>query len=60
MVYTELGHFANDHVEEEEQVIVSKKPKTDTLLNFHEASSDSNGSSPEVAADEVDKEVSQY
>ena len=46
--------------EEEEQVAVPNKPKLDSLLEYHKSGSDSNGSSPATASDQVEKEIVQY
>ena len=63
-VYANLGRTANFYQgvvqDEEEQVAVPKKPKLDSLLEYHESGSDSNGSSPATASDRVEKEIVQY
>ena len=59
-VYAELVRIANDSNDEEEQVLIAKKPKVDSLLDYHEPSSESNGSSPTDLCDQVEREVSLY
>ena len=59
-VYAELVRIANecnDSNDEEEQVLIAKKPKVDSLLDYHEPSSESNGSSPTDLCDQVEREV---
>ena len=64
-VYTDLVHLANDSTQpsqsedEVEEVSDSKKPKHDTLLDYHESSSDTDGSgTPDY--DKIEREVSQF
>ena len=51
-IYTDLVHLTNDSTQpsqsedEVEEVSDSKKPKHDTLLDYHESSSDTDGSGP--------------
>ena len=62
-VYTELARIANqcnNSKSEEEQVLIAKKPKVDSLLDYRESSGESNGSSPADVCDKVEREISQY
>ena len=59
-VYTELARISNEcshSKNEEEQVLIAKKPKVDSLLDYHEPSSDL---SPTDVCDQVEREVSHY
>lgn len=59
-VYTELARIPNEcshSKNEEEQVLIAKKPKVDSLLDYHEPSSDS---SPTDVCNQVEREISHY
>ena len=62
-VNTELIPIANESSQSKDEVEAfpaSKKPKQDSLLDYHEPGSDSNGSSPTDSYDRVEREVSQF
>ena len=62
-VYSQLARIANEcshSKKEEEQVPIAKKSKVDSLLNYHDPSSDLSGSSPTDVCDQVEREISQY
>ena len=62
-VYAELVRIANEcshSRDEEEEVLTAKKPKVDSLLDYHEPSSESSGSSPADVCDHIEREISQY
>ena len=59
-VYTELIHIANESSQSKDEVEefpASKKSKQDSLLDYHESGSDSNGSSPTDSYDRVEREA---
>lgn len=62
-VYAKVASLANECYhpssgDEQEDIQVAKKPKRDSLLDYNDSSSDSNGTSPGV--DRVEREISRY